>query len=380
MMLYLFEIKKFVINRKNMMLGLILSSLLFLGLYFFVFNGPLTAPALKAQLLSSTQQLESSSRATLNGLSKNDRSREFFSKNEEYLEKQIIAIQKNDINQYYDLELQRINFEMKNNQQVVGLSVENLEAEKSYIQLVQSRGLNFEIMPSGQIHAFGQYVRFTFGLFFSSLFLFAFSLFVSIDLSSFLEKKENHFFNFAGIGSLKNILTKVITSVLLTMLWIILLSVIDIVIVGVTSGFGSFNYPAVLSNIWGGEVATTPDNISISNGQVILLSLFYLFIILVFLSTLGALLSALTKRALVVAGIIAVFVVGWSLVENQPAVQGLRRFVPMSYLNPVELLCHPSYLMGNFSYLGGIVYLMICSLIFLFLANLVYKNYKIRRI
>lgn len=145
-----------------------------------------------------------------------------------------------------------------------------------------------------------------------------------------------------------------------TFLGILLLSFVDVIIVGLENGFGSWDYPAYLVNIWSNPASdpTLPDNMAISVGSVIVLSMLYLFVVLLFLATLGAVIAVIFKRSMVVIGIMALIILGWASIASFSEIQMIKRCLPFSYLNPVELLCQPKYLFGNLSYFVGFINLV----------------------
>lgn len=251
--------------------------------------------------------------------------------------------------------------------------------DNEYIELVQSKHLSFEVNPLNQMHAFGffQQQELNSG-FFTIVFVFLYVLMLSPALASDFETKESRFYFFKRIGSLKNITQKILASVSSTYVWLLLLGLIIFLAIGVMNGFGTPNYPAYLiNNVF---LSAKVDNMSISNGRVILISLLYLPLVLSFLAALGSFISMCVKKSLVVAGVMAVLLVGYSFIRNIDFIQPFRKFIPFNYLNPIELLCHPKYLFGSDSLVIGVVYLLGLSLVFIWMSHILLKRYKIRRL
>ena len=381
MKLYRFEFKKFCKNKRNVVLFLALSFLVFFSFYFIVVKSFITPSFLITQQINIKQQeiSELQSGQSMDTLDqKKNRAQKI-----QIDTAQITALEAKKINRYYQLEFKSNQIALKdpsNSAQTIA----QLTSENDYIQLVQKRHLNFEISPSNQLSAFSSFISFGLVLFFSSLFLLGFSLFVSTELAIHFENKENRYYSFAHISPLKTVLSKISAPISVTFLWILGISTLFITLFGFLYGFNSLNYPAYLMNQWGPsaetDVSGLSQNIGIPVGQVIVISLLYLLLLLFFLSSVGALLSTLTHRSMVVVGMIAILIVGWSLAMNLPYVQSFRRFIPMSYLNPLELMCRPSYLAGKFSLIVGVSYLFLLSLGCLFSAIFLLKQHHIRRI
>ncbi|MFZ2576437.1 MAG: hypothetical protein WAX22_03025 [Lactococcus hircilactis] len=381
MKLYRFEFKKFCKNKRNVVLFLALSFLVFFSFYFIVVKSFITPSFLITQQINIKQQeiSELQSGQSMDTLDqKKNRAQKI-----QIDTAQITALEAKKINRYYQLEFKSNQIALKDSSNSAQ-TIAQLTSENDYIQLVQKRHLNFEISPSNQLSAFSSFISFGLVLFFSSLFLLGFSLFVSTELAIHFENKENRYYSFAHISPLKTVLSKISAPISVTFLWILGISTLFIILFGFLYGFNSLNYPAYLMNQWGPsaetDVSGLSQNIGIPVGQVIVISLLYLLLLLFFLSSVGALLSTLTHRSMVVVGMIAILIVGWSLAMNLPYVQSFRRFIPMSYLNPLELMCHPSYLAGKFSLIVGVSYLLLLSLGCLFSAIFLLKQHHIRRI
>jgi ABC-2 type transport system permease protein len=103
-------------------------------------------------------------------------------------------------------------------------------------------------------------------------------------------------------------------------------------------------------------------------------------VVLFFLASIGMFLSMLTKRSLVVVTLIAILVMGYESIQDKPWVQSIRKFIPMSYTDPVELLKYPEYLFGKNSLLIGLLYLTSLGILLLLVTNLLFNKYRIRRI
>lgn len=380
MKLIYFELKKFTTNKKNILLFIIVSFLCAGTLYFSQYSSFfLTKASYKAEMITDNEnQIKELYDLISNpdGLPKTIV--ESAKKEKELIEKQVVALNTDDLKNYNNLTLDRYKIIASSNSTY---DKEDVENTKEYINLVKSRGLDFELQPTLQFYAFGRFVRFSIPTLFSGLFLLILSLFVSTTVSEMFENKENRIYNFFKIKKEKILFGKIAIPVFLTYIWVSLLGFANFIIFGLTDGFGSYNYPAYLINPAKIDYrSTTPDNIGIPAGKVILISLAYMLLILIFLACLGAVLSFLLKRSILVIGAIAVLIMGWSSVQMQELVQPIRKFIPMNYLNPIELLSHPDYLAGSNSLAVGIIYLLILSLSFFFISVFLFKKYRIRKI
>lgn len=253
-----------------------------------------------------------------------------------------------------------------------------LKQEIKYITTVQERHLNFEVMASMQSHAFGNFHQQFIPILSSSLFIVLFSSMISILVASGYESKENRFYRFAGIDLRKNLLIKVLSGTLATFAWILLSSIVYFLIIGVVNGFGAWNYPAYLGNV--DFMRFTLTNITIANGILDLGSVFYLFFVILFLASLGALISVFVKRSMVVVGVIALFVMGYSMIGKVSWIISIKRFIPFSYFEPLKLFGNPTDLFGRYSLVVGASYLFVLSALFLSISIFVLKNQKIRSV
>lgn len=380
---YLFELKKFIVNKRNISLCIALSFLLLSSLYFSNFKIGFETQNLINQKISMVERKISSEKEL--AAESNKLSTTYKTNEKVILEKQLNALKQGNINDYYNYVLKENQLklrEQEKNSEAISLGTEMYKTENQYIQLVQKRKIDFEIEPEIQLFAFGNFIHFTLDQnLFTNLYLIGFILLVSTSLAYFYENREDNYFRFAAISPVKNVISKVFSAVTAVMVWLVGVSAFNIIVIGIKNGFGSWRYPSYLVNYWGtDQTNTTPTNMGIPVGETILISFFYIFIMLVFFASIGAFLSVLLKKSMVVIGILSVSVVGWLMVINNPNLQSVRKFVPMSYFNPIELLCKPNYLFGANSLLVGIIYLAGLSILFMALASLLLSKSKVRRI
>ncbi|GAB2024825.1 hypothetical protein [Lactovum odontotermitis] len=379
-----FEIKKFFLSKKNLVI-LVMLGLLLVVTHFVRLNSSLNTGPYKLEKIGGIKYGISKAEEKLQDSSYPEDLRVETEERVKDYKRQVKALESNQFNSYFEIQNklnhQYLKYDEKDKQ---------LEEQKKfhqhqidYYNLIKKRRLDFELEPGSQVHAFGTFINTPLVSMFTSMYLLIFAVLISVQISTHFESKEFLFYDFAKISRQRTLFQKVSAALLVTFASILLISAVDIISVGIKNGFGSLNYPGYLKNFKGAGSPMVPwrvDNMAIPNGQIILISLSYLFLILIFLSALGALFSVLFKKSLVVVGIIAVFIVGWSLIEQKDYMQAVRRFVPMSYLDPRELLCHPAYLFGKSSLVVGIVYLAALSAICFLFSSFLMKKYRVRRL
>ncbi|MDR0199180.1 MAG: ABC transporter permease [Streptococcaceae bacterium] len=299
-------------------------------------------------------------------------------------ENQLNAAKKKDINTFYRLQNQLDKESIEEDAQNSAMANANASVEKSteadiaYYNAVENRHLNFEASSTTQMAAFGNFQQQFLPLLSSALFVVLFSAMVAITVSTSYEDGELKIYRFFGFNLQNSIINKVIAGVIISFGWLILASIIYFIIVGFVNGFGSWNYPAYLFTQTSNDLIV--NNPTISNGVVDAVSILYLLPVILFIASLGALVSVISKRSLVVIGVIAILVLGYSMISSVPWVKPLAKFIPMSYFDPRNLLNNPSNLAGTASIWVGLVYLLVISIIFLAVAYVLVGRQKSRRI
>lgn len=391
-----FELKKFILNKRNKYILALISAIIVVYSAYTTVSFTNLFNANNSTLIQDIQTNQKSTEdsiknteeilKTANSKAKADdlnASLSYFKQEDAIYQKQLIALQSNNINEYYDLQkkVDQVLIKQSENQPLQStLGQEKpLKQEIKYIETVQNRHLDFEVMATMQTHAFGNFHQQFVPILSSSLFIVLFASMVSIVVASGYETKENRFYRFSGINLQKNLIVKVVSGTLATFVWILLSSLVYFLIIGVVNGFGSWNYPAYLGDA---ELKTgfTLTNLAIANGFLDLGSILYLFFVITFLASLGALISVFVKRSMVVVGVIALLVMGYSMIGNVSWIISIKRFIPFSYFEPLKLFGNPEELFGKYSVLVGAIYLLILSALLLIVSVVVVKNQKARRI
>lgn len=382
-----FELKKFILNKKNRYILVLISAIIVGYSTYATISFTSLFSNNTASLLQDVQDNEKSVQDNIKNNedilkdAKTSAARDqlndtlnYYKEQNIIYEKQVTALNANHINEYFRLQkkVDQLLLNAENGQDKA------LKQEIKYITTVQERHLNFEVMASMQTHAFGNFHQQFIPILSSSLFIVLFSSMISILVASGYESKENRFYRFAGIDLRKNLLIKVLSGTLATFAWILLSSIVYFLIIGVVNGFGAWNYPAYLGNV--DFMRFTLTNITIANGILDLGSVFYLFFVILFLASLGALISVFVKRSMVVVGVIALFVMGYSMIGKVSWIISIKRFIPFSYFEPLKLFGNPTDLFGRYSLVVGASYLFVLSALFLSISIFVLKNQKIRSV
>lgn len=202
--MFIFELKKFMINKRNVIMFLALSFVLLFTLYFSFFKTGLSRSIFFQQAETSTQTILTTDTQSLTSHKLNEEEIAFQKDNIQLLSQQIKALETKNINQYFDLQLQLDKklrkLSLDNGLGITSDVLKRNAVEISYLSLVKSRKLSFEIMPTVQFNTFGQFVGFTLeSNYFTTLFLLLFSFLVSTTVAFYIENKEIMTYKFLNI-------------------------------------------------------------------------------------------------------------------------------------------------------------------------------------
>lgn len=191
---------------------------------------------------------------------------------------------------------------------------------------------------------------------------------ISDVVSSDIESSQIRFYQLIGGRKFRQLVLKLLIPIgvvgvvtLLTFVGIYLIS-------GLLNGFGTWRYPYLLSDgrifpIW----------------QLSLKSLGLFLVSLLFIGSLGQLLSLIFKKSLVVIGLIVVCLTGFLTLEKEVWFQPFKKFIPFEYLGYGRLINDIKILPDHFL-LIGVVYLVGLSLIFLSISAYLYHQYYYRKV
>ncbi len=131
--------------------------------------------------------------------------------------------------------------------------------------------------------------------------------------------------------------------------------------------FGTWNYPYLYL-----------DRTIVPIWQIVLQTLPLFLVALLFLASLGQLLSLIFKKSLVVIGLIVVFLTGFLTLSQEEWFQPLKKFFPFEYLGYGQLINDIKILPQN-AFLIGVVYLLVLSLGFILASHYLYQHYYYRK-
>lgn len=183
---------------------LALSFVLLFTLYFSFLKQDCLVPFFFQQAETSTQTMLTTDTQSLTSHKLNEEEIAFQKDNIQLLSQQIKALETKNINQYFDLQLQLDKklrkLSLDNGLGITSDVLKRNAVEISYLSLVKSRKLSFEIMPTVQFNTFGQFVGFTLeSNYFTTLFLLLFSFLVSTTVAFYIENKEIMTYKFLNI-------------------------------------------------------------------------------------------------------------------------------------------------------------------------------------
>lgn len=145
-------------------------------------------------------------------------------------------------------------------------------------------------------------------------------------------------------------------------------------------GIGSVKFPEFLEGAIFQEYA----------GEKLLWRIIYLFLVLIFITTLGQLLSQLIKKPYVPSAIIVLILVGYSTLQTQEVMKNLIKWIPLTYLNVNTVFSLSNekkdwpntgnFLFGQDSPWIGALMILTCSLIFYLITHLLFKRYIYRKV
>ena len=190
---------------------------------------------------------------------------------------------------------------------------------------------------------------------------------IADSLSSEIESSQIRFYQLLGGRKLKHLLIKLLVPILVTFLFTLLLFAVLYVAKGLLDSFGTWNYPYLYL-----------DRTIVPIWQIVLQTLPLFLVALLFLASLGQLLSLIFKKSLVVIGLIVVFLTGFLTLSQEEWFQPLKKFFPFEYLGYGQLINDIKILPQN-AFLIGVVYLLVLSLGFILASHYLYQHYYYRK-
>ena len=360
-----FVIKKYVLDKKNMILLLVML-LLLVALYIFnVFVLPNNEQELLISSTNSSIQITQQSLKESKGTS--------LATLNQQLEKLIAeksALERNNYNEYYKLDnaLNRQTLSDYEKNPKAFYNFDPLQAKQAiaYYNSVRKSGQDFPAMQGENPKALGLFNYSTAWL--SSVILL---VFFSLVCGNFLSEEfteKIRFYQLVHINKTKILLYYLFTPVLIVFSAIIVLFGILFGVRLYENGLGSFTFP-----FGTGDFVTSPI------WQIGLWSFAYLFLSLIFIASLGQFFALITKKAMLPVSILIVILVGFTLLEQQTFMRGIIKWIPFSYLGSGQVIHYSSQMFGRSSLGFGVAYLIICSILLFFATNFLYARYTYRR-
>lgn len=191
---------------------------------------------------------------------------------------------------------------------------------------------------------------------------------IADNLSSEIETSQIRFYQIIGGRNFKQLIVNLLSPIFMVTLVTVISFTVLYLIGGLTDSFGTWRYPYYTS---AGDIETIY--------QLVIKSLSLFIVSLLFIASLGQILSLIFKRSLVVIGIIVLFLTGFLTVENEVWFQPLKKFFPFEYLGYGRLLNDAKLLPSN-AFSIGLIYLLSLSFIFIMCSSYLYKNYYYRKV
>lgn len=191
---------------------------------------------------------------------------------------------------------------------------------------------------------------------------------ISDVVSSDIESSQIRFYQLIGGRKFRQLVLKLLLPIGVVGVVTVLTFAGIYLISGLLIGFGTWQYPYSLTDgrifpIW----------------QLSLKSLGLFLVSLLFIGSMGQLLSLIFKKSLVVIGLIVVCLTGFLTLEREVWFQPFKKFIPFEYLGYGRLINDIKLLPDHFL-LIGVVYLVGLSLIFLSISACLYHQYYYRKV
>lgn len=188
------------------------------------------------------------------------------------------------------------------------------------------------------------------------------------NISNEIESSQIRFYPLIGGRKFKQLLIKLfIPSIIVTIITVLIFMFLYL-IGGITNSFGSWQYPYYVTD---GNIEPI---------YKLMIKSFTLFICsLLFISSLGQFLSLIFKKSLIVVGLITIFLTAFLTFDKEAWFQPIKKFLPFEYLGYGRLINDIKILPSN-SFILGVLYLIILSVIFTIASGYLYQNYYYRKV
>jgi hypothetical protein len=387
----MFILKKFLLNNKNKVILLLL--ILGSAFLFFGFETFGTHTSKEVNLSVITQSNIKNTKKSIEVLQESVKSGQGSDEEEQAIidfteslkleEKMLQAVKVKNYEEYYrlnDLENQKVIAAMEKEEGTPGSAVGNVETPKAmslWYRQVKASGQKFSEgvgqNPSGLGAA--DYILNGLGGLFGIVLL---TLLCGDVLGNEMPQGMRYFHL---IKKRKSTIQAqyLLTPVLSVLSLILVLTAVCFIIGALQYGIGSVKYPTF-------NIGST---YTIYQGELLICRWVYLVLVLLFVTSLGQLLSQFVKKAYISSAIIVLLVVGYSVLETQKFMEHVVKWVPLTYLNVNTILqwsdgqkswpISGDFLFGRDSFWIGAVCLLACSAIFYILTHFIFAKYNYRK-
>lgn len=280
--------------------------------------------------------------------------------------RQISAVNNNDFQEYWTIE--KDNLSAISNNSMIEES-ELVEIQKQYMKLdyISSTNSNFEkneMVPTKAWSFLPDFLSLQ-----SSFIVLIVLILVLGDIVSKDFESNYRFLYTTLIRRKKNvIISKLIISVSFFTLLFLVQSVVVFLAQGVLNGFGTPTYPVVLGN-------------SLDTLKIVPVATFYskyfiyYLVLILFLTSTACLLGMLIKRNTLVIGIMSVIYLAVYYMKDNPIIQNISKYNPITYMDVDSVSRYSENTLTSHSYLIGILYLLLLSIVFIIVSFRLSKDY-----
>lgn len=370
-----FEVRKFLNNPKNRIV-LAIFTMIFLGLFGFhqtIWNAQrqtMVMNTVKLNIQQVNQSVIELERYVLDNSSDDSMKKLLEDARTEYslLTQQVTALESNDVLAFSDLDFQLDQLRLSTlSQEENPEEYQSIVARIHYHEAVKKVGGQAPIaINDSDGAAFFTGVRVLSWLS-STAILILFTVLLSDGVSSDIEDSQLNLYALVGRKNKLTLVVKLMVPVIITFAFTVSLFCLIYLIKGGIDGFGVWNYPYLsigqdIFPIW----------------EVVLKSLINAFLSLVFIASLGQLLSFIFRKSTVVIGMISLFLVAFMTFSKEEWFQPIKPFLPFEYMSYAQLMNDAEVLPAQ-AFTIGVLYLSSLSILFVIISNILYRNYYWRK-
>lgn len=375
MTLFYFELKRFIKNPKNK-ICLALLALIFFGLFVLnqttfkqKFSG-MELAVTRANLQQSKQAVERLKNETK--LNSNDEKIAqdllIAQEEEEIFSSQLSALEKKDFDKFAELENQRNSAQLKLISQEDSDEYRNLVSSIKYYEAVKAVNGRMSVTINDSSEAAFSIGRSMMAWLSSTVIFVLITVLIADTVSSEIESSQIRFYQLIGGRKFKHLLLKLGVPVLSVGSVTFISFFCQYLIKGFTDSFGTWWYPYLMADgtiqpIW----------------QVGLKAVLVFIVALIFIGSLGQLLSLIFKKSLVVIGLIVVCLTGFMTLAQEEWFQPFKKFMPFEYMGYGQII-NDAKILPNNALIIGLIYLMSLSLFFIVVSGYLYQHYHYRKV